>query len=448
MNISLPSPVSQVIETMDHAGFSAYAVGGCVRDTLRGTTPLDWDITTNATPKQVAAVFADERVVETGLAHGTVTVILSGMPMEVTTFRKESGYGDHRHPDRVQFTTELKEDLARRDFTVNAMAYHPNEGLIDFFGGQADLENRIIRCVGIPDERFQEDALRILRALRFASVLGFSIESTTAEALHSHREDLGFVANERICTELLKLLCGQKAAVILREYVDVITTILPELTDCIGFEQHSRYHIYDVYEHTLHSVAAAPTDPVLRFTMLFHDSGKPLSFMQEPDGTGHFYGHYEHSVRLAQQAMQRLRVSNAFFEQVSTLIRHHDLRMEPTAPYMKRWLGRLGETTLRYLFAVQAADCAAQAPTYRGRLEDLQRLEELLDAVIAEQSCFSLKDLAVNGNDLRALGIPADAILGAYLNRLLDAVIDENCENERTALLKLVMRWREEETDV
>lgn len=448
MHISLPSPVLQLIETLNRAGFAAYAVGGCVRDALRGVTPPDFDIATDATPEQVTALFADERVVATGLAHGTVTVILSDLPMEVTTFRKESGYGDHRHPDSVQFTSQLKEDLARRDFTVNAMAYHPAEGLMDFFGGQADLENRIIRCVGDPDERFNEDALRILRALRFASVLGFTIEPATAKALHSHREDLGFVANERICAELLKLLCGQEVATILREYVDVITTILPELTDCVGFEQHSRYHIYDVYEHTLHSVAAIPNDPILRFTMLLHDSGKPLAFTQEPDGTGHFYGHGTHSVRLAEQAMRRLRVSNAFFEQVSTLICYHDLRFESTIPFIKRWLNRLGEDTLRKLFKVQAADCAAQAPNLLGRLDGLRRLEELLNEVITQQGCFSLKDLAVNGTDLLALGVPADATLGTYLNRLLDAVIDEQCENERTALLNLVRRCREEGINV
>lgn len=443
MKIALPKQVETLIERLQQSGFEAYAVGGCVRDSLLGKTPKDWDVTTSATPEQVSGLFAAERVVETGMKHGTVTVLIDSLPIEVTTFRVESSYGDHRHPDSVRFTLDLKEDLARRDFTVNAMAYNPNRGLIDFFDGQLDLARRRLRCVGDPNKRFAEDALRIIRALRFSSVLEFPIEDKTAQAIRRHREDLLYVAHERISSELMKLLGGNAVGTVLRQYADVLFTVLPELKPMYGFEQHSRYHAYDVYEHTVRSVEAITPCPLLRFTMLFHDSGKPNTFTQDADGTGHFYGHDTESVALVKKAMERLRVSRAFFDRVVLLITHHDLRFEQTDAMLKRWLGRLGEEAMRQLLAVQAADCAAQAPSLIYRLENLVELEKRLNRLVEQEACFTLKQLNVNGNDLIELGIPEGSAVGECLQFLLDAVIEGSCGNEKTALLKQAASFKE-----
>ncbi len=301
--IQIPPHAERILTLLNQAGYKAYVVGGCVRDALLSKTPKDWDICTSALPDEMERVFQGFRVVETGLKHGTLTVVLDGIPYEITTFRVDGAYTDHRHPDGVTFVTDVREDLARRDFTVNAMAYHPAEGLIDAFGGQEDLRRGVIRCVGQPEERFREDALRILRALRFASVYGFTIDEETAKAAHELKETLSLVAAERIRAELGKLLCGQGCGNILRAYRDILGQILPQLVPMFDFPQCTPHHRFDVWEHTVRSVENVPATEVLRFTMLLHDAGKPATFTRDEDGVGHFCGHAACSEKIAEAVM-------------------------------------------------------------------------------------------------------------------------------------------------
>ena len=431
----MPEAIRAALERLEAAGYEAWLVGGCVRDRLMGVEPHDYDLTTSATPAEVEAVFAGEKVIETGLAHGTVTVLLDGRPVEITTFRAESGYSDHRHPDAVAFTRSLRDDLARRDFTVNAVAMDARGTLCDPFGGQADLEAGILRAVGDPVERFNEDALRILRALRFSAVLGFAIEPATAAAMERCKGLLAFVSAERVCAELSKLLCGPSVRPVLTEHVSVLGTVLPELLPMEGFDQRNYHHIYDVLEHTARVVENVPPEPRLRWAALFHDAGKPACFTLDAQGVGHFRGHAEISRELADGALRRLKADNATREAVDTLIHWHDVPIEAGAPAVRRMLRRLGEAGFRDLLALKRADNLAQNPAYWDRLETYDRIEALAAQIIAENQAFHLRDLAVNGNDLLALGIPPGPELGKCLNRLLDEVINERLPNEREALL-------------
>ena len=431
----MPEAIRAALERLEAAGYEAWLVGGCVRDRLMGAEPHDYDLTTSATPAEVEAVFAGEKVIETGLAHGTVTVLLSGEPVEITTFRAESGYSDHRHPDAVAFTRSLRDDLARRDFTVNAIAMDARGTLCDPFGGQADLQAGIIRAVGDPDERFTEDALRILRALRFSAVLGFAIEPATAAAMERCRAQLAYVSAERVCAELTRLLCGQSVRPVLTAHVSVLGTVLPELLPMAGFDQRNYHHIYDVLEHTARVVENVPPAPRLRWAALFHDAGKPACFTLDEKGVGHFRGHAEASRELADGAMQRLKMDNATREAADRLIRFHDWPIEAEAPTVRRALRRLGEDGLRDLLALKRADNLAQNPAYWDRLETYDQIEALAAQIIAENQAFHLRDLAVNGNDLLALGFPPGPEMGQLLNRLLDEVINDRLPNEREALL-------------
>ncbi len=433
----LPPPVREALDRLNRAGFEAYAVGGCVRDLLRGVSPHDWDIATSALPQETQRVFDTQRVIETGLPHGTLTVLLDGLSLEITTFREDGTYSDGRHPDRVTFTRSLAGDLGRRDFTVNAMAYHPQTGLVDPFGGQQDLQRRVIRCVGDPAARFSEDALRLLRALRFASTLEFAIEPATADALSRLRHHLAVVSVERVAAELTRLLCGKGVQEVLLRYPQVICTALPELAPTVGFDQRNPHHLYDVYTHTAHAVGAVAPDPVLRWTMLLHDSGKPMRFTVDEQGVGHFKGHQAVSEAIAYDLLKRLRLDNATIERVCTLIRWHDVQLEDSDACVKRWLNRLGPDGFAQLLQVKAADNAAQNPDdLPSRLEALRALRERADRILAERACFSQKDLAVNGDDLQSLGIPAGPRLGLLLRELLELVIDGRCENEKKALLQ------------
>lgn len=435
--IRLPSDVAALLARLHDAGFAAYVVGGCVRDSLRGVTPADWDVTTSALPEQTLALFADYRTIPLGLSHGTVAILTDERTVEITTFRTESGYSDRRRPDAVAFVTDVTEDLRRRDFTVNAMAYNEREGLIDPFGGQADLAARQLRCVGDPTARFGEDALRILRGLRFASVLGFSLDDATANALHAQRELLRAVAAERVAAELSRLICGQNAFSVLRDYRDVIAVVLPDIAPMFDFEQHNPHHQYDVYLHTLHALAATPPEPILRWAALLHDSGKPARFTMDEQGVGHFKGHAEVSVEITERALAALRLDNETIRTVSELVRYHDRPIAPAKAAVKRVLSRLGETGLRRLIALKRADNTAHAPETDTRSADLKTVEALLDEILREQACFSLRDLAVKGSDITDIGVPEGPMVGQVLRYLLDAVIDERCENERNALLKL-----------
>ena len=431
----LPSNVYEALLRLNEAGYEAWLVGGCVRDRLMGAEPHDYDITTSASPEETEAVFAGERVIETGLRHGTVTVLLHGEPIEITTFRTEAAYSDHRRPDSVSFTRSLRKDLARRDFTVNAIAMDAEGNLCDPYGGKTDLEERILRAVGDAEARFREDALRILRCLRFSSVLGFSIEPETSAAMIRCRNLLDYVSAERTYAELTKLLCGMDVRRVLMEYTDVLGAVLPELLPMKGFDQRNYHHVYDVLEHTARVVEHVPPEARLRWAALFHDAGKPACFTQDDHGVGHFYGHAEKSRELADAALLRLKTDNATREAADQLIRYHDWPIEPTAPAVRRALHKLGPEGLRDLIALKRADNLAQAPKYRDRQRTCDEIEAMAEQVLAEEQAFSLKDLAVNGDDLRAMGMSPGPEMGILLDRLLDDVIADRLPNERNALL-------------
>lgn len=431
----MPEAIRAALERLEQAGYEAWLVGGCVRDRLMGREIHDYDLTTSATPAEVEAVFTGEKVIETGIAHGTVTVLLHGVPVEITTFRAESGYSDHRHPDAVSFTRSLRDDLARRDFTVNAVAMDARGALCDPFSGQADIRAGILRAVGDPAERFSEDALRILRALRFSSVLGFAIEESTAAAFAQLRGQLAYVSAERIYTELTKLLCGGNVRAVLMNYTDTLGEVLPELLPMRGFDQRNYHHVYDVLEHTARVVEGVPALPHLRWAALFHDAGKPACFTLDAKGVGHFYGHAEVSRTLAEGALRRLKADNATREAADLLIHWHDVPVEPTAPAVRRLLRKLGADGFRDLLALKRADNLAQNPAYQDRLKTYDALEALAEQILAENQAFRLKDLAINGDDLLAMGMAPGPAMGALLNRLLDEVVSDRLPNDREALL-------------
>ena len=429
----IPQEVQAVLRTLEQAGHEAYVVGGCVRDMQMGLPPHDWDVTTSALPEETMALFP-HFAIPTGLQHGTVTVRSGGVSCEVTTFRTDGDYPDHRHPAAVTFTRSLREDLARRDLTVNAMAMDRRGVLTDLHGGREDLRRGLLRCVGEPDRRFDEDALRIMRTLRFASVLGFTVEERTAAALHRCAPLLGSIAAERLLSEMDRLLCGRYVLPVLLAYPDVLGVFLPELLPCVGLDQRNRHHLYDVWGHTSRAVAAVPPEPVLRWTMLLHDVGKPPCFTVDDRGVGHFYGHPKVSAELAETACRRLRMDKRTAHQVVTLVQWHDRDIPRTEKAIARAVHQLGEGTFRQLLAVKRADNLAQHPDYRYRLADIDRAEEILNTLLEKQACFSLRDLAVNGRDLTALGLRGPAI-GQTLNALQAQVMDGALPNQRDALL-------------
>ena len=436
LNITPPASVQTALSVLSDAGFEACIVGGCVRDAMRGAEPHDWDCTTNARPEQICACFRGYHVIETGLQHGTVTVVIAHMPIEITTYRIDGVYADHRRPDSVTFTDSLTDDLARRDFTVNAMAYDPERGLIDPFHGADDLAKGIIRCVGSAADRFNEDGLRILRAMRFASVLDFAVEPATADAIHMQKILLKHISAERIDSELTKLLCGTGAERVLTEFADVLFTVLPELEPMHGFDQRNPHHDYDVYTHTLKTVAAAPPEPILRWAALRHDSGKPHTFTEDERG-GHFYGHAEISVGIAERALKAMKCDRHRLDRVMLLVEQHDTVFNGTEKQLKRIVRKIGNEAARQLILLHRADVSAQAEQHRAeRIEESDRLLAMLHSLEEADACMSLKQLAVSGNDLIALGIPQGKAIGTTLNSLLDAVMDGRLPNEREALLE------------
>ncbi len=431
--MTIPAFVQEILARLEAAGHAAHCVGGCVRDALLGRRPNDWDVTTSALPEEVLALFGG-RCIPTGLRHGTVTVKTDGGGVEVTTHRKDGAYLDNRRPESVDFSASLEEDLARRDFTVNAMALDRRGALTDPFGGQADLERRLLRCVGDPDTRFHEDGLRPIRGLRFAAQLGFALEEETAAAVGRCRELLGNMAPERLEAEMTRLLCGQDPLPVLLGYPQVIGVVVPEILPAVGFDQRNRHHCYDVWEHTVRALAAVPPEPVLRWTMLLHDLGKPAAFTLDHAGQGHFYGHGERSVQLAQTALDRLRMAHGQRDAILELVRWHDLPIPPAPRPVRRALRRFGEEALRQLLTVQRADNLAQHPAFRDKQDQLDQVEALLETICQEGQCFTLAQLAVDGRDLTAQGLEGRAV-GAALERLLEDVIEERVPNERLALL-------------
>lgn len=432
--MTLPRPVSRALDRLEIAGYEAYAVGGCVRDALMGKVPDDYDICTAALPSEIESVFTDCRVLETGLKHGTVTVLIDGMPLEITTFRTESTYTDGRHPDSVAFTSFIEEDLARRDFTVNAMAFSPKHGLIDPFGGGRDLKARILRCVGDPSLRFTEDALRILRALRFASVLGFTMESATAEAVRCLCHRLSMVSSERIAVELKKALVGDAFPEILLSFPRVFAVFLPELAPCIEYVQNNPHHDFDLLMHLAKTVSFLPKDPILRLAGLLHDIGKPATRSTDEHGISHYYSHAAVGYEMAQIALKRLKLSNKEIDRATTLIRYHDGVIEETERAVKRRINRLGSERFLDLLALQRADHAAQTKDPRYRKEHTDLLFHIAIGVMSKSECVTTEQLAVNGHDMIALGQQGKEI-GNMLKILLLAVIDGGVKNEKDALI-------------
>lgn len=435
MTMDMPKNVDIAINLLQSAGFEAYAVGGCVRDSLLGKTPNDWDITTSAKPEDMKSVFADFHCIDTGIKHGTVTVVIDGEPLEITTFRLDGEYEDNRHPKSVTFTSDLGADLGRRDFTVNAMAYSKMTGTVDLFGGQNDLKNGIIRCVGDPDRRFNEDALRILRALRFASALDFEIEEKTAQSLLKNRALLGNISEERIAKELLKLVCGKGAKRILTDFAPVLFEILPELQPMYKNSHDNPHHCYDIYEHTLIAVESIDPEPTLRFAMLLHDCGKPAVKKFDENGVAHFYGHQRISAEISAQILARLKVSNKFRDEILFLVSNHDRwELYENTEKMPRYLSKFGLDGVLNLLNVMRADVLAQSPEYRYRLDQIADAEETAKNLAAQKPCLSLSELQINGRTLMDIGIPQGRKLGAVLAQLLDEVIDGVTKNTQEAL--------------
>ena len=436
MEIKLPQNAKLIIDTLRDNGYSCYAVGGCVRDSFRGLEPHDWDFTTSARPDEIERVFSDYRTIDVGKQYGTVAVLIGGELYEITTYRIDGAYSDSRHPDEVRFSDRIRDDLARRDFTVNAMAYNDVDGLVDLYGGRQDLSFGVIRCVGVPEERFSEDALRILRALRFAAVLGFTIEPDTSDAILKQRKLLSDIANERIREELLKLLCGDKADFILRRYRKVISVVIPELKGTFDFEQHSKHHNRDLYRHTVAAVHYVEPEPLLRVTMLFHDIVKPLAQTTDKRGVCHYKGHQKIGAAMTHEILRRLCMPSVFIDEVCNLIRWHDERFKPETVSIKKYLKLLGANAMQKLMLVQRADIMAQSAYMREeKLENLAAVSEELNRIITAGECYSLRQLAVNGSDLLHIGVSSGVMIGQTLDRLLDLVIEGELPNNKDALL-------------
>ncbi len=439
MRIELPEQVNIIISTLNRAGFEAYAVGGCVRDSMMGREPDDWDITTDASPAQVKKLF--RRTVDTGIQHGTVTVMLDKNGYEVTTYRIDGEYEDNRHPKQVTFTKSLEEDLKRRDFTVNAMAYHPEEGLVDLFDGIGDMEKKCIRCVGDPGERFSEDALRIMRGVRFSAQFGYAIEENTRQAALELAGNLENVSAERIRVELVKLLLSPNPDYLRTAYELGITKIvLPEFDVCMVTPQNNPHHCYNVGEHTLESLRQIRADKVLRLTMLLHDIGKPLTRTTDESGKDHFKKHPGESARLARKILQRLKFDNHTLHRVCRLVEYHDwaidLKEDVKIASVRRLIAKIGEDAFPEMFEVNRADMLAQSDYIRDvKIKKQERLEALYWEIQENRQCLALKDLAVNGSDLLEKGLKPGKELGEILQKMLADVLEDPGHNEKEYLL-------------
>ena len=438
MKIQLPEKVNTIIQTLQEHGYEAYAVGGCVRDSLLGREPGDWDITTSASPDETKKLFA--RTVDTGIEHGTVTVLLGKEGFEVTTYRIDGKYEDSRHPTEVIFTRNLREDLLRRDFTINAMAYNDTEGIVDIFGGMDDLKRKIIRCVGNARERFGEDALRIMRGVRFAAQLGFSLEKETKEAMTELAPTLEKISAERIQTELVKLLVSDSPELIREAYhLGITAVILPEFDEMMRTGQETKYHRYDVGEHTVQAVCNVPPDKVLRLTMLLHDVAKPEMKTVDADGTAHFKGHDIRGEQKAKEILRRLKFDNDTIHKVTKLIRWHDYRMPAEKKNVRKAMSKISAELFPMYLLVKRADILAHSMYRReGELENLSGLQKCYEEIVADHECVSLKQLAVTGTDLIGIGMKPGKQIGEVLNELLRIVLEYPEFNNKEHLLRFV----------
>lgn len=442
--IILPEDVRTILRTLDQAGFEAYAVGGCIRDSLMGREPNDWDITTSATPLQVKALF--RRTIDTGIQHGTVTVMLHRTGYEVTTYRIDGAYTDNRHPEHVTFTASLEEDLKRRDFTVNAMAYHEKKGLVDLFGGQADMQAGIIRCVGPAHQRFTEDALRMMRAVRFSAQFDYQIEADTFSAIRELAPALRKISAERIQTELVKLLTSPHPERLRLAYDTGITAVvLPEFDRCMETPQHNPHHCYTVGEHTLRSLQETEADKVLRLTMLFHDIGKPQTRTTDEQGIDHFRRHPEVSAEITRSILRRLKFDCDTMDRVCRLVRYHDWDIHAVPEHMRKYIAGIGEESFPAMFAVNRADILAQSDYHRQeKLDRVAQLEESYRRILAQGDCLSLKTLAVKGRDLMDAGMAPGKELGVVLQAMLEAVLEDPSRNTKEYLIGNLNEFRAE----
>ena len=438
MKIQLPEKVNTIIQTLQEHGYEAYAVGGCVRDSLLGREPGDWDITTSASPDETKKLFA--RTVDTGIEHGTVTVLLGKKGFEVTTYRIDGKYEDSRHPTEVIFTRNLREDLLRRDFTINAMAYNDTEGIVDIFGGMDDLKRKIIRCVGNARERFGEDALRIMRGVRFAAQLGFSLEKETKEAMTELAPTLEKISAERIQTELVKLLVSDSPELIREAYhLGITAVILPEFDEMMRTGQETKYHRYDVGEHTVQAVCNVPPDKVLRLTMLLHDVAKPEMKTVDADGTAHFKGHDIRGEQKAKEILRRLKFDNDTIHKVTKLVRWHDYRMPAEKKNVRKAMSKISAELFPMYLLVKRADILAHSMYRREEeLENLSGLQKCYEEIVADHECVSLKQLAVTGTDLIGIGMKPGKQIGEVLNELLRIVLEYPEFNNKEHLLRFV----------
>ncbi len=438
VRIWLPRKVEDIIDRIQAAGYEAYAVGGCVRDSLLGKEPDDWDITTSAKPEDIKRLFA--RTIDTGIMHGTVTVMVQKEGFEVTTYRIDGKYEDSRHPKDVTFTADLREDLRRRDFTINAMAYNPKDGLIDLYEGMQDMERGLIRCVGNAKERFTEDALRMMRAVRFSAQLGYVIEENTKAAVRELAPTIRNISAERIQTELVKLMVSEHPDYIRTAYETGITAqIFPEFDVCMETGQNNPHHCYSVGEHILHTLSYVEPDKTLRLSLLFHDIGKPETLTVDEQGITHNHGHAAVGEEMAVNILKRLKFDNDTIDKVRKIVRYHDRKIESNAKSVRRAVNHIGEDIFPLLFSVKYADIMAQSEFQREeKLRELETLRGIYDKIIADKDCLSLKDLAVTGSDLIAVGMKPGREIGCTLHKLLEVVLENPERNRKEELLRLL----------
>jgi tRNA nucleotidyltransferase (CCA-adding enzyme) len=443
IEINVPKDVQNIIEKLEEKGFSAYIVGGCVRDAVMGKKPHDYDICTSALPEEVHEIFKERNIIDTGLQHGTVTVGGKDDYYEITTYRIDGEYSDNRRPSEVKFVDNIKLDLARRDFTMNAMAYNQKTGLYDPFGGLSDIENKTIKCVGEPDERFKEDALRIMRAVRFASVCGFKIDYDTKVAMFNNKKLLNNVSEERKNVEFCKMLVNADFD-LLNNYKDIFATFIPELKETFYFNQNNYHHKYDVYEHMMHAVANAPKELTTRLALFFHDIGKPASYTEDEKGVGHFFGHANVSENITRRVMSRMKFDNSTINNVCELVKYHDLEINGSLKSARKLLNKMSLAQAERLISVQTCDKKAQTvnPHSKETLKNIELLRKNLEIVINEKQCFSLRDLAINGNDLKSIGFKEGKEIGLMLNQLLDVVLEDPSKNNKEILTQLVFELK------
>lgn len=434
MTLNIPSKAKTIITLLENAGFEAFCVGGAVRDSIMGLNPTDWDITTSASPEDTVMVFKDYKTVDTGLKHGTLTVVIDKTPFEVTTYRVDGDYNDNRHPENVHFTKKLSDDLSRRDFTVNALAYNDKTGLVDLYGGQEDIYNSIIKTVGNPSARFQEDGLRIMRALRFASVLGFTIESETAKAIHDNKDLLKNISAERLAVELSKLVCGKNAFNVLMEYWDVLSVFIPEIKSAVGFKQYGKKHAYDVWEHICHTVDTIPQDKILRLTMLLHDLGKIPTHKLDENGNSTFKNHATIGGDMAREILTRLRFDKKTINRVSFLVANHDFEPPLSKTDLKKHLKNKTVDDIKTLLTIKKSDRGALSESYRDISKESEQCLKWLDEIEKNNECCKIAQLAITGDDLKKKGLKGEDI-GKALDTLLDAVIEGKLQNKKEDLL-------------